>query len=614
MTALRSIFFAFSRLSKVQKAIFSGLVLAQTAGGVIDLIGIGAIGVLVMAVASGSVDFDFGGLFRIQIDYVSPTGIVLLVAIAAGSFLFRAIMNLLISLWMIRFLAGVEVHVATRMADFMFSRDLSLIRRFSASDIQYMLNGSSSALFSGTLTSFASLVSGGLFSLTVIFAFFLINPVASIVVLVYIAFLMFAIQFLIANRLVRVGLSVNENSVLASAAILDSLSAFREIAVLGAHGFFVEKFRNARQKLAQTKAEQEILRVTPRVVIEQALLLGVLGFSAWQVIGTDTADGLATLGVFLVGSIRLIGAVVPIQNAFSSLRTKSVQAASARDMIWEMEEALGRRLEIGALPVLVGSHELAEPVLKGADHGFGVEVTRTSYTYPGGEKKALNEISIRIAPGSFVALIGRSGAGKSTIADMILGLIAPDVGKVEVDGLPPQKFRELKPGLVSYVPQKPGMVVGSIAQNVALGVAEDEIDDERVWASLEMASLAGIVREIDGGIHASIGRQSDKLSGGQLQRLGLARALYPRPGLIILDEATSALDAKSEWEVTENLKRLRGDVTIVVVAHRLSTIKEADNVYVVDEGKILASGTLSQLQKSVPQVREAIKLMSFDDL
>jgi ATP-binding cassette subfamily C protein len=157
------------------------------------------------------------------------------------------------------------------------------------------------------------------------------------------------------------------------------------------------------------------------------------------------------------------------------------------------------------------------------------------------------------------------------------------------------------------------MVSGTIAQNIALGIPDEKIDEDWVWECLRLAALDEVVHGMPGGIHSSLGKQSDQLSGGQLQRLGLARALYPKPRLVILDEATSALDAGSEAAVSKNIRELGDRVTLVVIAHRLSTIQHADTVYVVDEGKVIASGPFKKLRKTVPMIEEYVRLMSFDD-
>jgi ATP-binding cassette subfamily C protein len=177
----------------------------------------------------------------------------------------------------------------------------------------------------------------------------------------------------------------------------------------------------------------------------------------------------------------------------------------------------------------------------------------------------------------------------------------------------PRVLREISPGLISYVPQRPGLVSGTIAQNIALGVVEEEISGDRVRESLAKAQLLDFVDSLPHGIHSTLGAHSDALSGGQIQRLGFARALYTNPRLIILDEATSALDAATEASVASSIKNVGGETTVVVIAHRLSTIQDADQVYVMDDARIVANGTFSEVRKSVPLIEEYVQLMSFRD-
>jgi ATP-binding cassette subfamily C protein len=169
------------------------------------------------------------------------------------------------------------------------------------------------------------------------------------------------------------------------------------------------------------------------------------------------------------------------------------------------------------------------------------------------------------------------------------------------------------PGRISYVPQRPGLVSGTIAENVALGLDLGEIDHERVRKALEQAHLWEFIQTLPEGVHTSIGKQADALSGGQIQRLGLARALYVNPGIVVLDEATSALDAGAEALVSQTLESLGSDVTVIVIAHRLSTVQHSDCVYVLESGRLMASGKFAELRKNVPMVAEYVELMSFDD-
>jgi ATP-binding cassette subfamily C protein len=245
--------------------------------------------------------------------------------------------------------------------------------------------------------------------------------------------------------------------------------------------------------------------------------------------------------------------------------------------------------------------------------GLPVELKNVVFYHSGTASPTIKKVSLSIAPGAYVAIVGPSGAGKTTLVDLLLGLYDPAKGSVLVGGDDPRALREHSPGLLSYVPQRPGLVSGSLANNVALGVPDDEIDEDAVRESLRKAQLLDFVDTLPDGIHSSLGPHSDSLSGGQIQRLGFARALYTKPQLIILDEATSALDAATEASVASSIKNVGGETTVIVIAHRLSTIQDADQVHVMDAGKIIASGTFSEIRKAVPMVEEYVQLMSFHD-
>jgi ABC-type multidrug transport system fused ATPase/permease subunit len=218
-------------------------------------------------------------------------------------------------------------------------------------------------------------------------------------------------------------------------------------------------------------------------------------------------------------------------------------------------------------------------------------------------------ISIAVIPGQSVALVGRSGAGKSTVADVILGVLQPDAGQVTVGGLPPGEAVRRWPGGIAYVPQDVMLVDDSVRANVALGLPRDAVDDDRVWEALRRARLIDYVLEQTEGLDTQIGERGLRISGGQRQRLGIARALYTRPRLIVLDEATSALDAETEQAITKTLEELEEDVTTVIIAHRLSTVRHADLVVYLEEGRALARGTFDQVCDDVPALARQAELM-----
>lgn len=606
---------SWSFLNKREKRNYILVIMGRVFTNGLDLVGIGAIGLLVMAVASGRIEFSLGSFYTLEIEETPIELIIGLIILSAASFLLKALSALALSYASLWLLVGIEVRSSKRVLDFLLNGSLGQLRQYSRGDIQFASGISTGAMFSGLLGAVSNMITELALMLMIVTLFFLTDPVAAIVITLYIFAFIALVQWIIGDRLKQIGRDVTKGSIATSTAVLDAVESFKEVSVLKRQPFFLGRFVSARMLLARTKSQELFLRAVPRIVIEQSLMLGVLGFVGWQLAFGNLSAGLASVGVFIVGSVRLMGAILPIQHSYASLKSTHLKADMAIEILQKYrarqhDEASARKLE--RIQALEEDEEIGEPELNPGT-GVSIELDNVSYRYPDSEEDAVHGITLRVEPGQFVAFVGPSGAGKTTLADLMLGLHQPTQGVALIDGMPPQEVRRTRPGLISYVPQKPGMVSGTIAENVALGVDTDQIDRDRVYECLKLAGLQDVIDQSPLGIDSDLGKQSDALSGGQLQRLGLARALYPNPRVIILDEATSALDAKVEAEVSQNIRSLRDQVTIVVIAHRLSTIQHADCVYALHEGHIIGQGPFKKLRKEVPMIEEYVKLMSFDE-
>jgi ABC-type bacteriocin/lantibiotic exporter with double-glycine peptidase domain len=241
-------------------------------------------------------------------------------------------------------------------------------------------------------------------------------------------------------------------------------------------------------------------------------------------------------------------------------------------------------------------------------HG-SISLKDVSFTYPGKQAAALSEINLDIPAGHNVAIVGGSGAGKSTLVDLILGLHQPREGYVSLSGMSPREAVNTWPGKVGYVPQVVSLFNSTVRENVAIGRDLVDIDDNKVWSALEKAQLANFIRENPDEIAMHVGEQGVKLSGGQKQRLGLARALYDEPELLVLDEATSALDSETEDAISKALKNLPAQTTRITIAHRLATVRDAEMVIFMESGRIVASGTFEEVRAAVPQFDHQAKLL-----
>jgi ATP-binding cassette subfamily C protein len=220
----------------------------------------------------------------------------------------------------------------------------------------------------------------------------------------------------------------------------------------------------------------------------------------------------------------------------------------------------------------------------------------------------LHGVTLDIEPGDAVGLVGGSGAGKSTLVDIFLGLLEPDSGEVLVDGWPIEQVRPSWQQMIGYVPQSIVLFDDTVRSNVAFGVPRDAVDDTRVWEALAFAQLDDVVHSLASGLDNVIGEAGVQLSGGQRQRLGVARALYHDPNVLMFDEATSALDNETEFKLTEILEGLRGRLTTITIAHRLSTVRRCDRLFYLEEGKVLAEGTFAELNTEIPGFARMVEL------
>jgi ABC-type multidrug transport system fused ATPase/permease subunit len=246
-----------------------------------------------------------------------------------------------------------------------------------------------------------------------------------------------------------------------------------------------------------------------------------------------------------------------------------------------------------------------------AHNGFNskIEVEHVSLTYPGANQPALADVNLCVEPGKSLAIVGPSGAGKTSLVDVILGVIPTSTGQINISGKTPLEAISSWPGAIAYVPQNVLISDGTVRSNVALGFPPNVAIDELVWRALEVAQLSDFVRSLPRGLDSHVGENGTKISGGQRQRLGIARAMFTQPKLLVLDEATSSLDGQTESDISSSLATLRGEVTLVMIAHRLSTIREAGEVIYMDNGKILARGTFDQVRNQVPDFENQAQLM-----
>lgn len=595
-------------ISRKQKFVYFFLVSVRALTGILDVAGIALIGIIAGLASSSLANSAPLVILGYQLPKVTPQLLVMLVGVVLLLFLVKAILAIGLGKAITSFLAKIESEKSLEIVEYLFSGGLGLVKGLSKGEIFYAVTGSIATAFSGQLVILSTFISEGLLLLLVAASFAVVDPTAALFVVLYFIGIIFIFQLAISRSLKRAGQDAATGSIGSTTAVDDLLTAYREITVLGKSDFFFEKFKTSRSSLARANGNLIFLSGLPRYVVETALMLGVVAFVGFQFLSGQLTSGFVTVGVFLTGGVRIMASLLPLQAAVANSKSYGEQAKIGIELYSDSIDFAKNNTLPNRNPENLEKQEIST-----TDKGFGVQISGVSYAYPGADKNALHNIDLDIKPGQHVAFIGPSGAGKTTLVDLVLGLIKPDVGTVEIFSEENIIFPSQVHSHISYVPQKPGMVSGTIAENIALGIPNSDIDREKVKQALSQAQMLEFVNKLPLGIDSSIGKQSDSFSGGQIQRLGLARALYSSPKLLILDEATSALDASAEAAITASLKSLGRHVTVITIAHRLSTVQHSDCVFVIENGAVAASGKFSFLRKTVPMVAEYVRLMSFED-
>ncbi len=387
--------------------------------------------------------------------------------------------------------------------------------------------------------------------------------------------LLFAVFFALFYRkiLVKKGIASRNASIKMNRWILTAFTGIKDIKVLSRERFFLNEFDSAYCSYATEQRKQMLMGVLPRPIMETVCVCGLLLTMAIRIYnGVDLHSFIPILSVFAVAAFRMLPSFNRITNSMSSISfNKPSVDAVYNDLQY-----------IDTLPEVKKGKDRVESIT----FDKSLLLNHITFQYPNTSKVILNDVSLDIQKNTSVAFIGTSGSGKSTLADVILGILLPQTGMVTIDGHDIYQNISGYHRLVGYIPQVIYLMEGTIRENVAFGIPSKDVSEEKVWKALKQAQLDEFVKELENGIDTNIGDRGLRLSGGQRQRIGIARALYHNPQILVLDEATSALDNSTENAVMNAIDSLQGEKTLIIIAHRLTTIKNVDYIYEVEDGCI----------------------------
>jgi ABC-type multidrug transport system fused ATPase/permease subunit len=478
------------------------------------------------------------------------------------------------------------------------AQPLLQLQKRTSQETLYALTAGVSSLVLGILGTVVMLASD--LSLVLVMAVGLLVVDAGTAIGSFIFFALIAIfLYRLSSTRVRVlNEEMAETTIRGNEKIIEVLTNYRESIVRNRRAYYAREFGKNRLDFSRVSAENSFIPNISKYVLESSVVIGAILLSATQFVLQDARHAVATLAIFLAAGTRVAPAILRIQQGLLQIKG----ASGSADLTLKLAEE-------------VANYSIAEdtdPTLALGDHSnFSANIcfNKVSFSYPDGESKILDQVSIQILPGQFVAFVGSSGAGKSTLVDLLLGVLIPDSGQIIISGERPSIAIEASPGAIAYVPQDVAIAIGTVRENIALGFPNEFATDERIYKALRIAHLESFVDSLENKADTQVGERGAKLSGGQRQRIGIARAMFTNPKLLVLDEATSSLDAETEASVSSAIHSLRGGTTILMIAHRLATVRTADLVVYIAGGKISAQGTFEQVRAVVPEFDEQAKLL-----
>ena len=569
---------------------------------ILDLVGVATIGVLGALAVSGIQSQVPGNrvsqvlrLFRIQ-QFSFQTQVAILGIGACVILVFRTILSIVITRRILFFLSRQGALITSSLFSRLLGQNLLQIQARTSQETLYSLTTGVTSITLGILGSTVTLIADGSLLLLLVGAMFLVDSTIAILCIFFFGTLGIVLYRNMNVRARDLGNLNSELTIKSNEKILEILESFRESIIRNTRQYYLREIRKARLDLAEHAAEIQFMPNVSKYVIESGMVVGAVLISGILFVAQDAKHAIAALSVFLAAGTRIAPASLRLQQNLIQIRNSIGSAGPTFALIESLSDSAQLEETIG---VIDRHHPNFNPVL---------QMKNVTFSYPSIGRLALNRIDLELAKGQSLAVVGPSGAGKTTLVDVLLGVLTQSTGEITISGQSPKEAIKKWPGAIAYVPQNVTIMNGTVRDNIALGFDHDERTDQFVMEALEQAQLKEFISQLPNGIDTQVGERGTKLSGGQRQRIGIARALYTKPLLLVLDEATSSLDGQTESEFSEAIKALHGQVSVVLIAHRLSTIRSADQVIYLSNGEIIARGDFNQVRKAVPDFDKQAEL------
>lgn len=573
---------------------------AQTFIGILDIAAvalIGAVGYLtVSGFGIGSSSNKINSVLDILglANYSIKTQTTILAVSAAILFVLKTILSSFITHKMLYFLANRATLASNVLAKKYFSRNSYDILHSNKSDSIYALSEGIDLLTTKSLTIFVTIISDAFLLLLMMVGLLIADPKLSFCTLIFfglVARLVHTKQSSISKihglEIARIRNEIHDR-------LFEMHENYRELLIRGAKKEYLVELAQLRKNQSKTVAGMAFLNVQSKYIMEISIIIGGLTLSVLQFVTKDSGRAIAMLTIFIAAGSRIVPALLRLQNSIVQINNVSGMAISSSNLI---------NTDLEKLPAIQAQ------VIAKKEFLPEISISQVSFKYPESQKFVLENINLSVNKFSFNAIVGPTGSGKSTLIDIILGFLDPIEGTVTLGGMNPKEVITSYPGKVSIIPQRINLINANLRDNLTLGFNAFQISDDFIKNTLEHVQLTDFLESLPEGLNSRIGEFGSKISGGQRQRIGIARALLTEPQILVLDEATSSLDAETEQLISLTLQNLKGKMTLISVAHRLSTVRNADQVIYLEEGTIKKFGSFDQVREAIPNFDKQAKLM-----
>lgn len=601
-----SVTHAFKYLSKPARIKVFIVLAIQIFLNLLDLFGVLVIGILGSITVSGLSDSTLGNRTIKILEFLNISNnsfqsqIVYLAVISASLLIFKTFISMYLTKKTIFFLSKRAAELSSNLFSKLLTQPLELLHSSSTQKTIYAVTEGTNRIMVGILSNSISLISDTVLLVLMFGTLFIVDTLIGLLTISIFVIVGISLYFLFRTRVRQIGILESQYGIETSETIYEAITNYRELFVKKRRGMYSRRVHKLRFASAELIANGTFFQGISKYVMELTVVIGGFIICASQFYLHTAQHATAVLTIFLASSTRIAPAILRIQQSGLSLKQNVGASFPTFELI--------KKLQLAKL----SDEAIEEPSFFYPEFDSEIFLKGVSFKYPDSSNLVISDLSLTIKKGSIVSIVGASGAGKTTLVDLILGIKKPDTGEVLISGLTPEEAINRWPGSIAYVPQDVAIISGSIRDNIVLGYPDQVKYNSKIERASEVASLNDFIKSLPQGINSLVGERGNKISGGQRQRIGIARALFTNPQLLVLDEATSSLDGITEHDITNSILSMRGDVTVIIIAHRLSTVVNSDLVVYLDNGKILASGKFNEVRNMVPDFERQAKLADLE--